>query len=254
MDSHTTGDHAIWLLGVADDHLILAQRLCEWIGHAPTLEEELALANIGLDLLGQARPLYAHVAALAGAGQSADQLALTREERAYRNILLVEQPNGDFAHTMVRQLFFSALMGPLWAALRRSTDPVVAGVAAQAVKESTYHIRHSGQWVIRLGDGTSESHERAQTAVDRLWPFIEEMFEADAAAQAATSSGVGVDPSTLRSHWDHTIQTVLTQATLTVPSRSARRRGGRSGRHTEHLGRLLCELQYLQRAYPGLSW
>lgn len=246
--------HARYMLGLADDHLILAQRLCAWIGNAPQLEEELAIANIGLDLIGQSRPLYAHVAALNGTGQTEDQIALTREERAYCNVLLVEQPNGDFAHTMVRQLFFSALMGPLWAALRASADPVLSGVAGQAVKEVTYHIRHSGQWIIRLGDGTAESHRRTQAAVDRLWPFVEELFDADEATHHAISTGVGVDPATVRGHWEQTIQTVFAQGQLQIPERPARRRGGRAGRHTEHLGRLLCELQYMQRSYPGLAW
>ncbi|RJF66762.1 1,2-phenylacetyl-CoA epoxidase subunit PaaC [Rhodopseudomonas palustris] len=238
----------------ADDALILGHRLSEWCGHAPMLEEDMALSNIALDLIGQARELYSYAGAVEGNGRGEDQLAYLREERDYQNLLLVEQPNGDFARTLVRQFYYSAFADPYWRAMMRSSDPTLAAIAAKSEKESAYHLRHASEWMIRLGDGTAESHRRAQDAVDALWAFAGELFDADDGEQRLIASGVAVDPASLRGTWQSTIVTVLNEATLTLPSGTWVQRGGRSGRHSEHLGRLLTELQYMQRTYPGQTW
>ena len=246
--------HFTYVLRLGDDNLVLAQRLGEWISNGPELEEDIALANIAIDLLGQARALLKHAAELEGAGRSEDDLAMTRTEREYGNLLLVEQPNGDFAQTMARQLFVDAYHVDLWQALQQSKDHTLAGIAAKAVKEAKYHLRHSSSWVIRLGDGTEESHDRMQRGVDQLWRFTGEMFAADAVDVAATAVGFGVDPSALAAAWNKTVRSVLTEATLQIPDDPYQRMGGRTGFHTEHLGRLLGELQWMQRTYPGLEW
>jgi ring-1,2-phenylacetyl-CoA epoxidase subunit PaaC len=227
------------LLERADDALILGHRLSEWCGHAPLLEEELALANIALDLIGQARALYA----IAGeeTGFDEDQLAYLRDEGQYRNLLLLEQPNGDFAFTIVRQLLYSTFIDAWWRATVSASDARLAAVAEKAVKESAYHVRHAGEWLVRLGDGTAESHAHAQAALDQAWRFTGEMFAPDLQA--------------FRPEWDAAIDAILARATLTRPSDTiGMRTGGRAGRHSEHLGRLLTELQYLQRVHPGASW
>jgi ring-1,2-phenylacetyl-CoA epoxidase subunit PaaC len=234
-------------LARADDTLILGHRLSEWCGHAPILEEDIALANLALDLIGQARSLYALAAEAEGQGRDEDQLAYLRDERAYRNLLLVEQPNGDFAVTIVRQLLFSLFIDAWWRAAARSGEQRLAAIAAKAEKESAYHVRHAAEWLIRLGDGTAESHARAQAALDLLWPYTGEMFEPD-------SSGIGPDPAGFRAEWDAALADILTQATLTRPRDGWMQTGGRAGRHSEHLGPLLAELQYLQRVHPGASW
>jgi ring-1,2-phenylacetyl-CoA epoxidase subunit PaaC len=244
----------LYALRRADDALILGHRLSEWTGHAPMLEEELALANIGLDLIGQARSLYAYAASCEGTGHDEDQYTYLRDALQYRNLLLVELPNGDFANTMVRQFFYSAFADPYWRAMKDSADATLAAIAAKSEKESTYHLRHATEWLIRLGDGTEESHRRAQAAVDALWPYTGEMFEADEGEQELIAQGVAVDPATLRGVWDATLDRVLRDATLTRPGSAWMQRGGRTGRHSEHLGHLLVELQYLQRTYPGASW
>ncbi len=218
------------------------------------LEEELALANIGLDLIGQARSLYAAAASYEGAGHDEDAYAYRRDAPQYRNLLLVEQPNGDFAFTIVRQFFYSAFADPYWRAMMRSADPTLAAIAAKSEKESAYHLRHAAQWLIRLGDGTEESHRRAQDALDALWPFTGEMFEADQAEQALVADGIAIDPESLRGTWTGTLDDVLREATLILPTGTWMQHGGRSGRHSEHLGHLLTELQHLQRTYPGASW
>lgn len=244
-------DYAIRL---ADDQLILGQRLGEWCGHAPTLEEDLALSNIALDLLGQARLLYSYAGEVEGKGRDEDRLAFLRHEREYVNALLVEQPNGDFAATIARQLFHAAFMVPFWTAMTRSTDGTLAAIAAKAVKEVEYHRRHGAEWLIRLGDGTQESKARATEALEALWIYTGELFEMDETARALTDAGIGVDTATLKAEWDWTIDAVLAEATLTRPADGWMQTGGRSGRHTEHFGHILSELQYMQRAYPGLSW
>jgi ring-1,2-phenylacetyl-CoA epoxidase subunit PaaC len=244
----------LYVLRRADDALILGHRLSEWTGHAPLLEEELALANIGLDLIGQARALYAHAATCEGAGHDEDAYAYLRDAPQYRNLLLVEQPNGDFAFTIVRQLIHAAFADPYWRAMTRSADATLAAIAAKSEKESAYHLRHAAEWLIRLGDGTAESHRRAQAAVDALWPYSGEMFEADAAEQELIAQGIAVDPAPLRAAWDATLDRVLAAATLTRPAAGWMQHGGRTGRHSEHLGHLLAEMQHLQRSYPGARW
>lgn len=243
-----------YLLRRADDALILGHRLSEWCGHAPAMEEEMALANMGLDLLGQARSLYTYAAEVEGQGRTEDDFAYLRGERAYGNLLLVEQPNGDFAQTMARQLIYSAFIDPYWRELMASPDATLAAIAAKAEKESAYHVRHCAEWLIRLGDGTAESHARAQAAVDGLWPFTGELFEADEGEEGLIADGVVPDPDSLRAVWTATVSGVLAQATLTLPQDGWMQKGGRDGRHSEHLGPLLTELQYLQRTFPGAVW
>ena len=242
----------LYILRRADDALVLGHRLSEWIGHGPTLEEEMALGNIGLDLLGQARSLYAYAAEAEAAGNDEDRYAYLRDAPQYRNLLLLEQPNGDFAQTMVRQLFYSAFADPFWRAMMSSPDPTLAAIAAKSEKESAYHLRHASEWVIRLGDGTAESRRRAQDAVDALWPYTGELFEADAAEQGLAGAVIG--PATVRPDWDRSVDAVLQRATLARPGNGWMQTGGRSGRHTEHLGHLLGTLQHLQRTYPGATW
>lgn len=243
-----------YLLRRADDALILGHRLSEWCGHAPTMEEEMALANMGLDLLGQARSLYTYAAEVEGAGRTEDDFAYLRGERAYGNLLLVEQPNGDFAQTMARQLFYSAFIDHYWRALMASPDATLSAIAAKAEKESAYHVRHCAEWLIRLGDGTAESHARAQAAVDGLWAFTGELFEADASEAGLIADGIVPDPDSLRAAWTATVSAVLAEATLKLPQAGWMQKGGRDGRHSEHLGPLLTELQYLQRTFPGATW
>jgi ring-1,2-phenylacetyl-CoA epoxidase subunit PaaC len=243
-----------FLLRLADAPLILGQRLSAWCGHGPILEEDVAMANIALDLLGQARLLLAHAAEVEGRGRTDDDLAFSRDVLDFHNPLLVEQPNGDFADTMVRQLLFDAWQVPLLAALKGSTDAAVAAIADKAHKEARYHLEHSAGWVVRLGDGTDESHRRTQAAVDRLWRFTGELFAMDAVDGEALDAGWGIDATALRPPWDRTVDAVLTEATLRRPEDGWMHEGGRRGEHTEHLGHLLSEMQFMQRAYPGATW
>src|SRR5579871_2867148 len=244
----------LYTLRRADDALILGHRLSEWCGHAPMLEEDMALANMGLDLLGQARELYSYASQIEGKGNDEDKFAYLRDVRQYRNLLLVEQPNGDFAHTIVRQFFYAAFADLYWRAMMKSFDATLAAVAAKSEKESAYHLRHSSEWMLRLGDGTAESHARAQTAIDDLWAFTGEMFETDDGERALIDSGVAVDPAALRPQWLKTVSSIIGEATLTLPDTAWMQNGGRSGRHSEHLGHLLSELQSMQRSFPGTSW
>lgn len=236
----------------ADDNLVLSQRLSEYISYAPELEEDLAVANIALDHLGVAMHLLEHAAT--DTSSDADELAFHRSEREYTNVLLVEQPNEDFAHIMTRQFFFDAYQLSLWGALSRSADATLAGIAAKAAKEAAYHLRHSSAWMIRLGDGTEESHARSQAAVNALWRFSAELFETDELDAAMVASGVGVDPASLRDEWDQRIDATLDAATLSRCDDDYQRSGGRTGFHTEYLGHLLGEMQWVQRSYPGLKW
>ncbi len=247
-------DQYTYVLRHADDNLILSQRLSEYISHAPELEEDLAVANIALDHLGVAMHLLNYATTLGDNGKSADDLAFLRSEREYTNALLVEQPNEDFAHIMVRQLFFDAYQVVLWEALAHSTDEVLAGIAAKAAKEAAYHWRHSSGWIVRLGDGTEESHRRTQAAVDHLWRYVGELFESDDLDMRVATSGLGVSPAQLRQAWDAKIDETLSTATLRRAEDDYQRSGGRTGYHTEHLGHLLGEMQWMQRAYPGLQW
>ena len=254
MDPLTEDPLVLYALRRADDALILGHRLSEWCGHGPMMEEDMALANIGLDLLGQARSLYQYAGEREGRGRDEDQLAYLRDAPAYRNLLLAELPNGDFARTILRQFLYSAFADPYWRAAMGSADAIVAAVAAKSEKESAYHLRHASEWVIRLGDGTDESHRRAQEALDALWPYVGEMFDADEAERALIASDVAVDPERIRPTFERTIADVLAEATLRRPEGAWVQRGGRAGRHTEHLGPLLAEMQHLQRAYPGATW
>jgi ring-1,2-phenylacetyl-CoA epoxidase subunit PaaC len=243
-----------YALRLADDALILGHRLSEWIGHAPLLEEELALGNIALDLIGEARALYSYAGAVEGAGRDEDKLAYRRDVAGFRNLLLLEQPNGDFAATILRQFLYSAFVHPFWGALMASRDATLAAIAGKAEKEAAYHRRHAGEWVIRLGDGTAESHRRAQEALDELWIYAGEMFEMDADERALVAEGIAVDRALLRAEWEESVAKVLAEAMLERPATRWTQTGGRSGRHSEHLGHLLAEMQFLQRAYPGAAW
>ncbi|WP_223475362.1 1,2-phenylacetyl-CoA epoxidase subunit PaaC [Oricola indica] len=243
------------LLRLADDHLILGHRVSEWCGHAPMLEEDLALPNIALDLIGQSRALYTYAGEIEGRGRDEDQLAYLRLEREYRNVLLVERPNGDFAHTIARQLFFSVYMQAWWREAVGSADETLAAIAAKAVKEADYHVRHAAEWTIRLGDGTQESSRRMAAAVDALWSYTGELFETDSVTDALAGAGVAPDPAMLKAGWERVIAEVFTEATLDVPDAQAwQQTGGRRGRHGEEMGYLLADLQYIQRAYPGMTW
>ena len=244
----------LYTLRLADDALILGHRLSEWCGHAPILEEDMALANMGLDLLGQARELYSYAAKVEAKGNDEDKLAYLRDVRQYRNLLLLEQPNGDFAQTMARQFFYSAFADLYWRAMMKSGDATLAAVAAKSEKESAYHLRHSSEWMVRLGDGTAESHARAQAAIDHLWAFTGEMFCTDAGERGLVDAGISVDPASLRSQWLRTVADVVGEATLDLPSSGWMQQGGRDGRHSEHLGHLLSELQSMQRTFPGAVW
>jgi len=243
----------LFALRRADDALVLGHRLSEWCGHAPTPEEDIALANMGLDLLGQARSLYALAAEAEGAGHNEDQYAYLRDPPQYRNLLLLEQPNGDFARTILRQFLHAAFIDPWWRALTDSTHAGLAAIAAKAEKETAYHLRHASEWVIRLGDGTAESHRRAQEALDHLYPYTGEMFgPADEAPLVA--AGVAPDPALIRPDFERTLSAVLDQATLARPATTWFQQGGRTGRHSEHLGFLLAEMQHLPRSFPGATW
>jgi ring-1,2-phenylacetyl-CoA epoxidase subunit PaaC len=237
----------------ADDALVLGHRLSEWCGHGPTPEEDIALANLGLDLLGQARALYTYAGETEGAGHDEDDLAYLRDDRQYRNLLLLEQPNGDFAQTIVRHFLYAAYADPWWRAMCASTDPTLAAIAAKAEKELAYHLRHSAEWLIRLGDGTEESHRRAQSALDLLFPYHHEMFD-PADDTPLIQSGVTPDPATIRPTFDATLGSILAEATLIPPDDPWTPTGGRTGRHSEHLGFLLAEMQHLQRTHPGAQW
>ncbi|TPQ31560.1 phenylacetate-CoA oxygenase subunit PaaI [Bradyrhizobium guangdongense] len=244
----------LYTLRRADDALILGHRLSEWCGHAPMLEEDMALSNIALDLIGQARELYGYAAKAEGGDNDEDKLAYLRDVRQYRNLLLVEQPNGDFAQTLVRQFFYSAFADLYWRAMMNSRDTTLAAIAAKSEKESAYHLRHSSEWIIRLGDGTEESHARAQGAIDQLWAFTGEMFAVDDSERGLIDAGIAIDPATLRDRWMKTVASVVTEATLALPQNNWMQQGGRFGRHSEHLGHLLSELQSMQRTFPGQTW
>jgi ring-1,2-phenylacetyl-CoA epoxidase subunit PaaC len=243
-----------YVLRLADTSLILAQRLGEWIGHAPALEEDLGLGNLALDFLGQARLLLTHAGSLEGAGRSEDDLAFLRAENEYRNFTLVEQPNGDFAHSIVRQFFIDAYQVPLFEALQSSADAQIAAVAAKSLKEALYHRRFSSHWLIRLGDGTEESHRRAQDALDALMRFTPEMFEADEIDRDNIAAGIGADLGPVHAAWKTEVASVLRQATLKLPAAAHGAPAGKRGEHSESMGYLLAEMQHMQRSFPGATW
>jgi ring-1,2-phenylacetyl-CoA epoxidase subunit PaaC len=247
-------DLFVYTVRLGDDALILAQRLAEWCAHAPEIEEDIALANIALDLLGQARTLLSYAGEVEGRGRTEDDLAYLRHEREFSNVQLVEQPNGDFAVTIVRQLLFASYQLELYTRLADSSDDTLAGVAEKAAKEVAYHRDHATEWTLRLGDGTAESRRRAQAALGRLWPYRHELFESDDIAMRLGSAGVAVDPAQLWPDWQHHIDSVVREATLELPPEGPRPSGGRAGRHSESLGHLLAELQYLHRSHPGVAW
>jgi ring-1,2-phenylacetyl-CoA epoxidase subunit PaaC len=250
-------DEVELLLRLGDDRLVLGHRLSEWCGHAPILEEDIALANVSLDLLGQATLFLRRAGELEGKGRDEDALAYFREAVDFRCCLLVEHPKGDFAFTIVRQFLFDVHAVVTLDALSRSADAQLAAIAAKSLKEAKYHVRHSGEWMLKLGDGTEESHRRAQRALDDLWRFTPELFAADDVDARLAARGIGPDLPALRPQWDALVRAVVARATLTLPHdlpHSPHVRGGRSGLHTEHLGHMLAEMQIVARSHPGAAW
>ena len=243
-----------YLLRLGDDRLVLGHRLSEWCGHGPILEEDIALSNIALDLVGHATAWLSLAGEMEGRGRNEDTLAYFREAVEYRNALMVELPKGDFGFTIVRQFLFDAYSVLLLDALSRSTHERVAAIAAKCLKEDKYHLRHSSEWVVRLGDGTDESHARAQRALDALWRFTAELFDRDAVDDAVVSDGMVVDHGAIVALWRTMVTDVVQRATLVLPADGAMRRGGRRGRHTEHLGHMLAEMQIVARSHPGATW
>ena len=259
--AENTGDvpdaraYAGYLLGLADDAMVYAQRLGEWMTNAPQIEEDMALGNVALDLLGQARGLYPYIGSIDGTGRGEDDYAMLRDEREWRNVHLVEQERGDFADEMARLLWFSAYQVELHTALSGSSDDVVAGVAGKALKEVRYHLDHASLWVVRLGDGTDESHRRMQAALERVLPHLAELFDDDEASVLAADLGAGVLPSTLHDPVVARVARVVEQGTLTLPDGSRwRSRGGRAGIHSRPMGSLLAEMQHIARSHPGATW
>ena len=250
----TPDDSVEYLLRLGDDRLVLGHRLSEWCGHAPILEEDIALANIALDLIGQATLLLSRAADAEQGNRDADALAYLRDAIDYRNALIVELPRGDFAFTIARQFFFSVYSMLQAEALQKSSDEQLGGIASKMLKETRYHVRHSGDWMLRLGDGTAESHGRLQSAVDELWRYTGELFLSDDLDRRVAKSGLGVDPSALESRWRQQVEDILKRATIQVPEVKWMQRGGRVGQHTEHLGLMLTEMQVLQRQHPGATW
>lgn len=245
---------ATYALRLGDDSLILAQRLGEWCGHAPALEVDLSLANVALDQIGQATHFLGLAASIEGKGGDADALAFRRDVMDFTNSLLVEQPNGDFAQTIARQFIFSHYQALLFDKLAAVNDARFAAIAAKALKEASYHTTLASDWVLRLGDGTDESKARMIAGLDWMWRFADELFVMDEIDATAINAGAGVDKAALRAEWDARVDAVLADATLARPASGRPVRGGRDGRHSEHLGHLLSEMQFLQRAYPGATW
>jgi len=243
-----------YLLRLADTSLVLGQRLGEWVGHAPALEEDLGLANIALDLIGQARLLLAYAGEVEGRGRDEDALAFLRDAPEFCNVSLVEQPNGDFGRTVVRQFLLDAWQLELYEALAGSSDPRLAEIAAKAVKETRYHLRYSAGWVVRLGDGTAESHARVQEALEELWRFTDELLTPDSLDEEMAAAGVAPSLSVLRPRWEERVSAVLTEATLKQPAAARYPWQGKRGVHTEHLGHMLAEMQHLPRTFPGVTW
>ena len=274
---YTGGFREAYLLHLADNALVLGQRNAEWCGHGPVLEQDIAITNISLDLIGQARNFYQYAASLINQLQreesmikgsaddqpvpaevTEDTLAYFRTEREFRNCLLVELPNGDWAQTILRQFFFSLYQYLLYSELQKresgTENEQLSAITAKALKEVTYHLRWSSEWVIRLGDGTEESHNRMQIALDQLWPYTGEFFIPAEFEKQANKAGVGIDPALLKDHWEERVRNVLSEATIPYPAGKWMQTGGKQGMHTEHLGYILAEMQYLQRTYPGNEW
>ena len=245
---------AQYLLRIGDTCLILAQRLGEWCGHAPVLEEDIAMANIALDLVGQARAVLTRAGQVEGLAHDEDQLAFLRDERDYFNLTLVELPRGDFAFSVLRNTMVATWLKLLWERLATSSDAELAAIAGKAVKEARYHQQHSGDWVVRLGDGTPESRRRMTAALSDLWRYVPELFDTDAADEEAAASGIGPLWSDLKAPWQADMEMILGEAGLAVPAASAFRSEGKRGRHSEHMGFILTDMQYLQRTFPGGVW
>ena len=243
-----------YILGIADNSLILGQRLGELCGHGPNLETDIALTNISLDLLGQTRNYYQYIANLQGEGKTEDDIAFMRSEREYLNVLLVEQPNNHFGFVMARQFYFDVFHLLLMENLQQSKDETLTAIAKKGIKEVSYHLRFSSDWVMRLGDGTSESHEKMQEAIDGLWPFTDELFHLTDADKQMVEEDIGVDVSTLKEAYYKKVSEVLTEATLSVPEEKYFQKGGKQGIHSEHMGFILADLQYMQRTYPNMKW
>lgn len=243
-----------YLLHLADNALIMAQKNSEWCGHGPILEQDIALTNITLDHIGQARLLYQYTAELLGNNETEDSLAYLRDPMHYLNCQLVELPNGDWGQTILRLFFFSNYQSALYKKLQHAADTTLAAIAVKSLKEVSYHLRWSSEWVIRLGDGTEESRQRMLAALDYLWPYTGEMFEPADFEKSAAAEGLGINPAELINEWEQTLQKVFTEAGLSIPVNTWMHSGGKKGIHTEHLGYVLAEMQYLQRTYPGSNW
>jgi ring-1,2-phenylacetyl-CoA epoxidase subunit PaaC len=241
-------------LRLADNNIVLGQRLAEWCSRGPILEEDLAMTNISLDLFGEAESIYEYATTLINNNSTADHLAFLRSEREYFNNLLVEQPNGDFAQTMMKQVLFSAFAKHLYEALCNSNDETLKGLAAKALKETKYHLRHSSEWIIRFGNGTDESMRRTQFALNELWRYTDDMFVMNEVDEELISMGISVNLNDIQAKWKFTISEIFAEANLQMPETTNIIKGGCKGIHTEHLGHLLCEMQYLQRAHPGATW
>ena len=243
-----------YLLRMGDNALILGQRLGEWCGYGPVLEQDIAITNIALDLIGQARSLFQYAAELEGKGRDEDQIAFLRDAWDFRNVLLVEQPNEDWAYTMVRQFFFDAYHFYFQQKLLHSTDAHLAAIAEKSLKEVTYHLRYSSEWMIRLGDGTDVSHEKMQAAVDDLWMYTGELLEMNAVDEILIAEGIGVDLNDIKPLYERKLTEILEEATLQKPANNWMQTGGKVGKHSEHLGYILADMQFLQRTYPNSKW
>ena len=243
-----------YILHLADNALILGHRLSEWCGHGPVLEQDMAMTNIALDLVGQSRNLYQLAASIDGKNKDEDHYAYFRDAIDYKNVLLVEQENGDFAQTVLRQFFYDAYNFHLYQHLLKSNEKELAAIAEKSIKEITYHLRWSAEWVIRLGDGTAESKKRLKDALENLWPYVGELFLAVDYEKEATEKGFGVDPASLKQDWEKEVKHIFAEAKIDTPEEAWMHKGGKVGIHTEKLGYILAEMQFLQRAYPGQKW
>lgn len=242
------------MLRLGDSSLIIGHRLSEWCGAGPILEEDIALINIALDFVGNATALLAYAAEVEGKGRTEDDLAFMRNERDFRNLLITEQPNGDYAATITRQFLYDVYTYYLYDALKSSRDETIAALAAKAHKEITYHLRHTTEWMYRLGDGTEESHGRMQEAMNDLWMFTAEMFDMDEVDELLIAAGIAPDLNKIKEQWEPHVKKVTAEATIQLPSGNFKQKGSREGKHSEHLGFLLAEMQSLHRTYPGAKW
>lgn len=243
-----------YVLRLGDDSMILGHRMSEWCGHGPILEEDIAMTNIALDLVGQATNLLNYAGEIEGKGRSGDDLAFLRFDREYKNLLLVEQPNGDFAMTMMRQFLFDSYRKILFEQLQKASDQTLAAIAEKSLKETKYHLKHSSEWIIRMGDGTNESHSRIQHALSTLWRYTPELFYSDEVDQLLVEQGLLPNMSSIQLEWNNYVHHVFEVAGITVPTNNWKHEGGRIGMHSEHLGYILAELQFMQRAYPNMEW